>query len=159
MQLSEITRISLNVITFLTMIIVLIIIGMIMKRRKDLSQEVGVSAKTYLIIVGTVEIFYTAGLVMILAAMGINVLEHLQNLELGKFFKSIDSVDVSRMKFVGVLGWIGFGMNCAITFIAPLYLLIKGGKRLPKIIYWSVWTEIILETVVITLIATSLFLG
>jgi hypothetical protein len=141
------------------MVIVIVIVAYILHRNKDLKKEIGVSGRTYLIIVGTVEIFYTAGLIMILAAMGVNVLEHLQNLEFGKFFSAIDSVDVSRLKFAGTLGWIGFGMNCAVTFLAPAYLLIRGGRKLPKLIYISAWAEIGLETIVISLVFTSLFFG
>jgi len=159
MQLSEIMRLLINIITVITMVIVIVIVGYILRRNKDLKAEIGVSGKTYLIIVGIVEIFYTTGLIMILAAMGVNVLEHLQNLEFGKFFSAIDSVDVSKLKFAGTLGWIGFGMNCVVTFLAPGYLLIWGGKKLPKLIYLSAWAEIGLETIVITLVFVSLKIG
>lgn len=159
MKLTEIIHLLINFTTLITMAIVIVIVARIVQKRKDLTQEMGVSGKTYLLIVGTVEVFYTTGFIMILSAMGINVIQHLQNLEFGKFFSAIDSVDVSRMKFVGALGWIGLGINCVVTFIAPGYLLLRGGKKLPKFIYLSAWTEIVLELIVITLVFTSLALG
>jgi hypothetical protein len=91
--------------------------------------------------------------------MGINILQHLQNLEFGKFFSAINSVDVSNMKYAGKIGWIGFSINCAVTFLAPAYLLIKGGRKLPSAIYWAAWVEVGLETIVISLVFLSLFLG
>lgn len=159
MKLTEIIHLLINFTTLITMAIVIVIVARVAQKRKELTQEIGVSGKTYLLIVGIVELFYTTGLIMILSAMGINVLQHLQNLEFGKFFKAIDSVDVSKMKFVGTLGWIGLGINCVVTFIAPGYLLLGGGKKLPKFIYVSAWTEIVLELIVITFIFTSLALG
>lgn len=159
MKLTEIIHLLINFTTLITMAIVIVIVARVVQKRKDLTQEMGVSGKTYLLIVGTVEVFYTTGLIMILSAMGINVIQHLQNLEFGKFFSAIDSVDVSRMKFVSTLGWIGLGINCVVTFIAPGYLLLRGGKKLPKFIYFSAWTEIALELIVITLIFTSLAFG
>jgi len=159
MQLSEAIRLLINFLTVITMIIVVLIVARIAQKRKEMSEVVGVSGTTYLMIVGTVEIFYTTGLIMILSAMGINVIQHLQHLEFLKFFKAIHSVDVTKMKLVGKLGWIGFTMNCLVTFIAPGYLLIRGGRRLPRFIYISTWTEIGLELIVISLIFTSLFLG
>lgn len=159
MKPGEIIQLLVNFTTLITIVIVIVIVARVIQKRKELTEEIGVSGKTYLLIVGTVEIFYTTGLIMILSAMGINVLQHLQNMEFGKFFKAIDSVDVSKMKFVGTLGWIGFTMNCAVTFIAPAYLLLQGGKKLPKFIYISAWTEIGLELIIITLIFISLMFG
>jgi len=159
MKLSEVISLSINFTTLITMAIVIVIVARVVQKRKEMTQAIGVSGTTYLMIVGIVEVFYTAGLIMILSAMGINVLQHLQHLEFGRFFKAIDSVDVSGMKFVGTLGWAGFALNCAVTFIAPGYLLIRGGKKLPKFIYFSAWTEIGLEMIVITLIFISLSVG
>jgi hypothetical protein len=159
MQLGEFVRLAINLTTIVTMVIVVVVVALIIRRKGDLSKEIGVSGKTYLLIVGAVEIVYTTGIILILYAMGVNVLQHLQNLEFGKFLSAIDSVDVSKMKFAGTLGWIGFGMNCAVTFLAPGYLLIRGGKKLPRFIWVSAWTEIGLETIVISLVFTSLFIG
>ncbi len=159
MNLGDTIRLLINFTTMITMAIVIVIVARVIQKRKQMTAEMGVSGTTYLMIVGVVEIFYTTGLIMILSAMGVNVLEHLQHLEFGKFFKAIDSVDVSKLKFIGKIGWTGFAMNCAVTFIAPGYLLTRGGKKLPKFIYYSAWTEIGLELIVITLVFTSLALG
>jgi hypothetical protein len=140
----------------ITIVITVIIVGTIVRRRKDLTQEFGISGKTYLLIVFIVEIFYTIGLILILSALGINILSHLQALEFTKFIKTLDSVDLTKAKFIGTLGWIGLGMNVIIAFIAPCYLLIKGGKKLPKIIRYPVYTEITLELIIIFLVAVSL---
>ncbi len=159
MNLSETIKLLINITTMITIAIVIIISFYLFRRRKVLNEKAGVSVKTYLWIVGIVEVIYDVGIILILYAMGVNVLQHLKHLEFGKFFSAIDSVDISKMKYVGTIGWIGFSMNCAVTYIAPVYLLIKGGKKLPPLIYSAAWTEIGLETVVRTLVFISLFLG
>jgi hypothetical protein len=128
MNLSETIRLLVNVITVITIVIVLAVMFFVIKKSHDFTAEMGISGKTYLWIVGIVEIIYDIGLIMILYSMGINILQHLQNLEFGKFFSAINSVDVSNMKYAGKIGWIGFSINCAVTFLAPAYLLIKGGR-------------------------------
>jgi hypothetical protein len=158
-EMGEIIRLLINIATVITIAIVVVITVRVIQKRKTLSQDMGVSVKTYIIIVGIVEVIYDAGLLMILSSMGVNVLQHLQNLEVGKLIKAIDSVDVSKMKFLGTLGWIGFSINCVVAFVAPAYLLIWGWKKLPKFIFVSAWLEIGLEMIVITLIFISLFLG
>ena len=159
MNLGELIRLLVNVLTVITIAIVLAVMFFVINKRHDLKKEMGVSAKTYLWIVGIVEVIYDIGLLLILYSMGVNIIQHLQNLEFGKILSAINAVDVSKMKYAGKAGWIGFSINCAVTFIAPAYLLIKGGKKLPKVIYGAAWLEIGLESIVISLVFLSLFLG
>ena len=158
MNITETIKLIINITTMITIGIVIIISIFLFRSRKEIKERAGVSLKTYLWILGIVEVFYDIGIILILYAMGVNVLNHLQHLEFGKFFRAIDSVDVSKMKYAGTIGWIGFAMNCSVSYVAPAYLLIKGGKSLPRLIYSAAWTEIGLETVVRALVFISLFL-
>jgi hypothetical protein len=159
MNLSEIIRLLVNLITIITIFITVVIVGLIVRKRKDLAEEFGVSGKLYLFLVFSAEVIYTVGLMLILSALGVNVLVHLQNLGFAKFMKTIHSADLAKVKFTSTLGWVGLVLNCSIAFLAPGYLLVKGGKRLPKLIRYSALTEIILELVVISLVVISFCLG
>jgi len=155
----EIQKIALNLITVVAWALgVLISLVAVVKGRK-MKEELGVSFKTYMLLVGLTEILYTIGAAMILSAMGINVMRHLANLEIWKFYQLISRIDWSTVKIIGIIGWIGFVVNRTISFVSPGYLLIAGGKRLPRYFYYSAWTEIWLETVMTCLIFLSLIKG
>ncbi|MFA7319554.1 MAG: hypothetical protein WC022_03105 [Parcubacteria group bacterium] len=159
MKLKELIQLLLNITTLITIVVAIIIVARIAKRKGELTEATGVSGRTYLILVGVVEVCYTAGLLLILSAMGVNVLQHLQNLEFGKLVAAVDSVDLSNLKFAGTLGWVGLGINSTTSFLAPGYLLVRGGKKLPRFIYISAWTEVGLEMIVISLVFISLKFG
>lgn len=96
---------------------------------------------------------------MILSAMGINVMQHLVKLEIWKFYQIISKFDISTIQIIGVIGWIGFVINRSISFLSPGYLLIYGGRKLPKYFFYSAWTEVTLEIVTSVLIFITLKFG
>lgn len=156
MALSELHKLILNIFTLVAWLVGIAIMMVLVARRKSLKAEMGVSYKTYLALVGLTEIFYVIGAIMILSAMGINVMQHLARLEFWKFYQIIRKFDVATIQVIGAVGWVGFLINTFVAFLSPGYLLIRGGKRLPKYFYYSAWTEITIETCVTVLIFSSL---
>ena len=76
MNLGELIRLLVNVLTVITIAIVLAVMFFVINKRHDLKEEMGVSAKTYLWIVGIVEVIYDIGLLLILYSMGVNIIQH-----------------------------------------------------------------------------------
>lgn len=159
MDLSSIHKTLLNVITVIVWALGILVILFVLSKGKELKPETGVSLRTYLAIVGIAEIFYVIGALMILSAMGLNVMRHLVELEPWKLSQAVESLDIGTVKIVGSVGWAGFAINRSISFLAPGYLLVYGGRRLPGYIYLSIWAEIGLETLTSALIAVSLVAG
>ena len=159
MQLSDLQKVLLNVITALVWIVGIFIILMAAAKGRKMKDEMGVSFKTYLFLVGITEVVYTIGAAMILSAMGINVIRHLAKLEFWKFSQIINNFDVSTVRLIGAVGWLGFAINRTISFLSPSYLLICGGKRLSKYFFYSAWTEIALESFMTALIALCMVAG
>jgi hypothetical protein len=158
-QLPEIHKVFLNVATLIAWGLGIFISFFAVTKGRKMKEELGVSFKTYLILVGTTEIFYIIGAAMILSAMGMNVLRHLANLEFWKFYEIINRFDWTTFEIIGIIGWIGFLINRLVSFLSPGYLLIYGGKRLPKYFYYSACMEIGLETVLTLLIFVTLLAG
>lgn len=117
----------------------------------------GVSLKVYLSLVATTEVLYTIGAAMIISAMGINVMQHLAELNLWKFYQIVSEFDMSTIQLIGVVGWFGFVLNRGISFVSPGYLLIAGGDKLHPYFRASAWTEILLEIATTILIFLSLW--
>lgn len=159
MELSELHKIMLNAVTFVAWILGIVISVVAVAKGKKMKEEMGVSYKTYLSLVAITEVFYTIGAVMILSAMGINVMQHLAKLEFWKFYQIISKFDMSTIKIIGIVGWVGFAINRGISFISPGYLLVVGGKKLPKYFFYSAWTEVTLETTMTALIFITLKTG
>lgn len=159
MQLSEIHKIFLNVTTIFAWVLGICISFFAVAKGRKMKEKLGVSFKAYLILVGTTEIFYIIGAAMILSSMGINVMRHLANLEFWKFYEIINKFNWATIEIIGIIGWIGFAVNRLVSFLSPGYLLIYGGKRLPKYFYYSACTEIGLETFLTLLIFVSLIVG
>jgi hypothetical protein len=159
MHFSEIQKILLNAAAVIAWGIAIGITFFAVSKGRKMKAELGVSFKTYIVLVGITEIFYVIGAVMILFAMGINVMHHLAKLEIGQFYQIANGLDWSATRVVSTIGWIGYIMNRSVSFLSPGYLLIYGGKKLPKCIYYSAWTEVGLETGLSTLIFVSLIAG
>ncbi len=152
-------RIALNGVTVAAWILGICIMCIIVAKRKKMQQEAGVSVKTYLSLVVAVEILYIVGVIMILTAMGLHVMQHLARLEFRSVYGILQDFDMSTVRFVGVMGWIGFGLNLSVSFLTPLYLLIKGGRKLHRHLRFLAWTEIGLESFIAILIFASLKFG
>jgi len=159
MELSEVNKIFLNIATTIVWLLGIVIIAVIVVKGKKMKEEMGVSFKTYLSLVAITEVFYTIGAIMILSAMGINVMQHLSRLEFLKFYQITSRFDISTIQIIGVIGWIGFVINRLISFLSPGYLLIYGGKKLPKYFFYSAWTEVTLEVITSVLIFITLKFG
>ena len=159
MELSVVHKIVLNGVTFVAWILGIVISVVAVAKGRKMQDEMGVSFKTYLVLVGVTEVFYTIGAVMILSAMGLNVMQHLANLEFWKFYQIVSKFDLMTIRIVGIVGWIGFVINRTISFLSPGYLLIKGGKKLTRYFRYSAWTEVGLELVTTALVFTTLKFG
>lgn len=122
-----------------------------------MKDEMGVSLRVYLSLVATTEILYIAGAIMILSAMGINVMQHLANRDFWKFYEIVAQFDVTTIEIIGVVGWVGFVLNRGVSFLSPGYLLMAGGKKLHPYFRVSAWTEILLEIATTILIFLSLW--
>lgn len=155
----ELQKIALNIITLMAWGLGILISLVAVVKGNKLKEDLGVSFKTYLTLVGITEIIYIVGAAMILSAMGVNVLQHLAKLEIWKFYQIMSRFDWNTVKIIGIIGWIGFAINRSISFVSPGYLLIAGGKRLPRYFFYSAWTEIGLETALTALIFSSLITG
>jgi len=158
MVLSEYHKIALNAITIVAWALGIIISVVAVIRGKRLRNEMGVSLSIYLSLVMVTEIGYIIGAAMILAAMGLNVMHHLANLEFWKFYQIVSQIDMATVRIIGIVGWIGFIINRSISYISPGYLILQGGKKLHRYFWYSAWTEVILETLLTILIFTSLIL-
>jgi len=77
MELSEVNKILLNIATIIAWLFGIFISVVAVAKGKKLREEAGVSFKTYLSLVAVTEVLYTIGAIMILSAMGINVIQHL----------------------------------------------------------------------------------
>ncbi|HAV11322.1 MAG TPA: hypothetical protein DCX32_02150 [Candidatus Moranbacteria bacterium] len=159
MEFTDFQKIILNAATIIAWITGIGISVVAAIKGRKMQEEMGVSAKVYLFLVGITEIFYIIGALMILSAMGINVSQHLANLEFGKVFQIVKSLDMTTIKIIGILGWVGFVINRSISFLSPGYLIIYGGKRLHPFFWWSSRVEVSLEIVMTFLIFTSLKWG
>jgi hypothetical protein len=159
MELSEVNKILLNIATIIAWLFGIFISVVAVAKGKKLREEAGVSFKTYLSLVAVTEVLYTIGAIMILSAMGINVIQHLARLEIWKFYQIMSKFDMSTIQLIGVVGWIGFVINRSISFLSPGYLLIYGGKKLPKYFFYSAWTEVTLEVITSILIFITLKFG
>jgi hypothetical protein len=122
-----------------------------------MKEAMGVSLKVYFTIVATTEILYAVGALMILSAMGINVMQHLANRDFWKFYEIISQFDMATIELIGALGWTGFVINRGTSFLSPGYLLIAGGEKLHPYFRVSAWTEILLEIATTILIFLSLW--
>lgn len=159
MEFSEVQKVFLNIATVVAWALGIGISVVAVAKGRKMREEMGVSFKVYLTLVGITEVFYTIGAVMILSAMGINVMQHLAKLEFWKFYQIVKNFDMSTIKIIGILGWVGFVINRSISFLSPGYLLIYGGRKLHKYFYYSAWTEVTLETVMTILIFITLKVG
>ncbi|KKQ00620.1 MAG: hypothetical protein US10_C0029G0006 [Candidatus Moranbacteria bacterium GW2011_GWD2_36_198] len=159
MEFTEIQKILVNVATVVAWITGIGISVYAAMKGKKMQAEMGVSVKTYLTLVVVTEIFYTIGALMILSAMGINISKHLADLEFGKVFQIVKNLDMTTIKIIGVLGWVGFFINRSISFLSPGYLIICGGKKLHPFFWWSSRVEVCLEVLMTFLIFTSLKWG
>lgn len=122
-----------------------------------MKEEMGVSLRIYLSLVAVTEILYTVGAIMILSAMGVNVMQHLANLDFWKFYEILSQFDVATIEIIGVVGWVGFVINRGTSFLSPGYLLIAGKEKLHPYFRVSAWTEILLEIATTILIFLSLW--
>lgn len=156
MKLSEIQKLILIFITLIAWTLAIFISLTALKKGRKMKEEMGISFKTYLLLVGTTEVLYTVGAAMILSAIGVSVLQHLARLDVWRSYRTINKFDVATVKIIGTIGWTGFVINRSISFLCPGYLLLYGGKKLPKYFYYSAWTEIGLETLLTLLIFISL---
>ena len=156
MNFSELHKLVFNGITIVAWALGIIISVIAVSKRKEMKEESGVSLGTYMSLVVVTEIIYTIGAVMILSAMGINVMQHLAKLELWKFYQIVSHIDMSTIEIIGIVGWVGFVINRSISYVSPAYLLIRGGRKLPKYFFYSAWTEVALETMLTILIFISL---
>lgn len=159
MQLSEINKIFLNIFTTVAWLLGIVISVVAVALGRKMKERMGVSFKTYLSIVAITEIFYIIGAVMILSAMGVNVMQHLARLEFWKFYQIMSKFDVATIQIIGMIGWVGFVINRTVSFLSPGYLLIYGGRRLPKYFFYSAWTEVTLEVLTSLLIFVTLRFG
>jgi hypothetical protein len=157
--MSEWVKIAVNAATIVAWALGIAISVVAVAKGRKMKDEMGVSLKTYLSLVVTTEILYTIGALMILAAMGINVAQHLANLEFKKIYEIMSQFDVTTIKLIGILGWIGFLMNRGVSFLSPGYLILAGGKKLHPYFRASAWTEIALELVTTVLVFISLMWG
>ncbi|MBI2439445.1 MAG: hypothetical protein HYV45_02505 [Candidatus Moranbacteria bacterium] len=124
---------------------------------KKMQSVIGVPLQTYLFLVAFTELVYIIGAIMILAAMGINVTQHFANLEFYRAYEILKSFDVTTIKIIGWLGWLGFFVNRSISFLSPGYLLVVGGKKLHPYFFFSAWIEIVLEIFITVFIFVSLW--
>ena len=159
MELSEVNKIFLNIATTIAWLLGIFISVVAVAKGKRLKEAAGVSFKTYLSLVAITEVLYTIGAIMILSAMGINVMQHLAKLEIWKFYQIISKFDISTIQIIGFVGWVGFVINRSISFLSPGYLLIYGGKKLPRYFFYSAWTEVTLEVITSILIFITLMFG
>lgn len=159
MQLSEIQKLVLDGTALATGAIVIIITFGIIAKRRELKANSGVSLRVYLTLLASVEIFWIAGAAMILSAMGVNVMGHLARLDVSKFFSAVDKLDIKTMRIIGIVGWVGFAVNRGVSFVSPGYILIAGGRKLPRFMLYSAVLEISLETLATIVIFLALKFG
>ena len=126
---------------------------------RNMRDEMGVSIKVYLTLAVVTEVLYTLGALMILAAMGINVTQHLARLEFQSAYDIVSRFDVTTIELVGIVGWVGFVINRGVSYLSPGYLLIAGKDKLHRYFRVSAWTEISLETLITLLLFVTLKLG
>jgi len=159
MQFSEFQKVLLNATTICAWAIGIGITVVAVAKGRKMKEEMGVSYKTYLSLAAATEIFYTIGAAMILSAMGVNVMQHLADLDIWQFCKVIYGLDVSTIRIIGIVGWAGFIINRGVSFLSPGYLLLVGGKKLPRYFLYSALTEVTLEVVMTVLIFITLRVG
>jgi len=158
--LTELRKVLLNVATVAAWLFGIVIsFTAVVKGQKRLKEESGISFKTYMLLVFVTEIVYAIGALMILSAMGVNVMEHLANLEIGRFFEIMRKFDVTTIRIIGVVGWVGFVVNRSISFLTPLYLIVWGGRKLPSYFLVSAWTEVTLELITTIFVFACLKIG
>lgn len=157
--MSEWIKIAVNAATVVAWALGIAISVVAVAKGSRMKDEMGVSLKTYLSLVAITEVFYTVGALMILTAMGVNVAQHLANLEFQRVYDILSHFDVTTIKLIGVLGWVGFVINRGVSFLSPGYLILAGGKKLHPYFRASAWTEIGLELVTTVLVFVSLWWG
>lgn len=156
--IKNVLKLLLNISTIVTIITVLVVMSAVIKKRHDLKEEMGISIKTLGLIMVGAEIIYDIGLLFIAYSLGVNIIYYLQNLEFGNIVSAINSVDISRMSYVGISGWLGLLLCASAAYLSPGYLLVKGGKNLTSVIRKLAWTEIGMESLSLGLIFASIFL-
>ena len=152
-------KIAVNAATFVAWVLGIAITAVAVAKGKKMRDEMGVSIRVYLSLAGITEVVYTIGALMILSAMGINVMQHLANLEFQQVYTLLSKFDLSTIQIVGVVGWMGFVINRTVSFLSPGYLLIAGGKKLHPYFRRSAWLEVCLEIVTTVLVFISLKWG
>jgi|SRR6185369_2737614 len=157
--MSEWSKVALNIVTFVAWAIGIAVTLYIVTRRKKMQEQMGISTKTYLSLVIGVEILYSTGVVLILSAMGINVLQHLARLEFREVYGILSHFDRGAIQLVGIMGWVGFLINFGVSFITPTYVLWAGGDRLHPDIRFLAKAEIWLEVATALLIFITLKQG
>lgn len=156
LQLSDIQKVFTDALVIASWTIGMVITLLVAAKRREMREEIGVSVRTYMTIVVLVEIFYVLGAVMILSAMGVNMMKHLAELRFWKCYEIVNRLDWRTVKLVSVAGWVGFVINRTVSFLSPGYLLLAGGRKLPRYFYYSAWLEIGVETSLTALILFSL---
>lgn len=157
--MGEWTKIVLNAATIVAWVLGIVISVVAVAKGNKMKGGIGVSLKTYLFLVVITEVFYTVGAIMILAAMGINVMRHLADLEFHRVYEILSRFDMMTIQIIGVVGWTGFVINRGVSFLSPGYLLIAGRGKLHSYFRISAWTEVGLEIITTILIFVSLKWG
>ena len=157
--MSEWMKIAINATTVVAWVLGVVISVVAVAKGTKMKSEMGVSLRTYLSLVAVTEVFYIIGALMILAAMGMNVAQHLARLEFRAVYEIVNQFDVTTIKIVGIVGWVGFVINRGVSFLSPGYLILAGGKRLHPYFQASAWTEIGLEIITTVLVFVSLKVG
>ncbi len=154
---SPLMKLIVNVTTGIDWILGIAISVVAVSKGKSMKSEMGVSVSKYFALVAVTEVLYAVGALMILSAMGLNVMRYLVELNVsGLVFELLGRFDISTIRIIGLVGWIGFVLNRTVSFISPSYLLIAGGKRLHYYFRVSAWTEITLEFATTILVFLSL---
>ena len=154
--MSELQKLLIDVFTLVACACGILIGASVLMKGKLMEVEAGISFKIYLTLVGITEVFYVMGAVLIISAMGVNILHHLAKLELLTFCRMVKKFDMKTVQVIGMMGWIGFIINRSVSFLSPGYLLFSGGRRLPRYLFYSAWTEVCLECIITALLFMAL---
>jgi|GEM_PF-1125741 len=150
-------KLIVNATTAVDWVLGIMISVVAVSKGKSMKSEMGVSVSRYFAVVAVTEVLYAVGALMILSAMGMNVMRYLVELDLsGLVFGLLERFDVTTIRIVGIVGWIGFVLNRTVSFVSPSYLLIAGRGNLHPYFRMSAWTEIALETATTVLVFLSL---
>lgn len=152
-------KIATNVATIVTWALTIAITMAAIVQGKKLGDKSGISIKKYLFCMAITEVLYTIGSIMVLSAMGVNVVQHLASLDIWKAHEIVGSLNATTIKTIGIFGWIGFAINAVVVFLSPVYVIVAGGKDLHPYFKISAWTEIVLEIITTIMIFVSLQWG